>query len=72
MSIKRKNRAEKVYAYQMLLNTIFFFKKKKKNFKPNNCVCCELAFVGHNSIFCSALCGAFVKHLKTLPYFLKI
>ena len=47
--IKRKTRAGKAYAYQMLLsfktsvtyNDIF-------DFMPDNCARCEVAFVGHN------------------------
>ena len=52
MFIKRKTRTGKAYGYRMLLS----FKtsvtyKKNVNFKPDNCVRCEAAFVGHNSIF---------------------
>ena len=49
LSIKmfiKKIRAGKAYAYRMTSVTYNFF-----NFTPDNCVRCEAAFVGHNSIF---------------------
>ena len=57
MLIKGKTRAGKVYSYRILVSfktslTYNFF-----CFTPDNCVCCEAAFVGHSSIFfrCSVL-----------------
>ena len=57
MFILRKTRVGKAYAYQMLLSfktsviyKLFFF-----NFTPDNCVSCDAAVVGHNSIFLRAL-----------------
>ena len=52
MFIKRKTRAGKAYAYRKPVS----FKtsqlmKKSFNFTPDNCVRCEVAFVGQNSIF---------------------
>ena len=40
------------YAYRMLLSfkTMVAY-NKKINLTPDNCVHCEAAFVGHNSIF---------------------
>ena len=52
MFIKRKTNPGKTYAYAMLLSFktpltyTFFF-----NFRPDNCVLCKAAFVGHNLNF---------------------
>ena len=56
MFIKRKVWAGNVYANRMLLNykTSVTY-KNIFDFTPDNCVRCEAAFVGHNSIFCRTL-----------------
>ena len=46
MSIKRKTRAGKAYAYQMLLSFEMLVAY------VGSCVHCEAVFVGYNSIFC--------------------
>ena len=52
----RKTKRVKVYAYRMLLKfeTSVIY-KSFFNFTPDNCVRCEAAFIGHNSIFCRTL-----------------
>ena len=51
MFVKRKTRAGKAYSYRMLLSFKMSVTNNFFNFTPSNCVCCEAAFVGHNSIF---------------------
>ena len=49
-------KAVKPSAYRMLLNyKTSVTSKKCFNFTPGNCVWCEPAFAGHNSIFCRTL-----------------
>ena len=50
-----KTRAGKAYTYRMLLSFKTSVTYKKNYVTPDNCVRCEAAFVGHNSIFCRAL-----------------
>ena len=51
MFIKRKTRAGRAHAYRMLLSFKTSVTQKKLNLLPDNGVRCEVAFVGHNSIF---------------------
>ena len=74
LSIKMpiKNAAAKAYSYRMLLSfkTSVLYKKKLSNFTPDNCVRCEVAFVGHNSSFCRVFVHAHPKNFSTFDQLL--
>ena len=70
MLIKRKTRAWKACAYQMLLSFKTSVTYKFFNFTPTNCVRCEAVFVGHKLIFFAGLSPISGANIQVCPVYL--
>ena len=69
MFMKRKTNARKAYAYRMpLIFKTFVTYQKRINLTPDNCVRCEVTFVGHNLIFCRTLSDAWCSYSGLLVF----